>query len=53
MEDLYVNVNFASTLKSIVLFISYVDFSEVELKWSVQVIDVLYQLHATHTTVYK
>ena len=51
MEYLYVNVNFASTflLKSIVLFMSYVDFSEVEFKWFVQVIDVLYQLHATHT----
>ena len=33
MEDLYVNVNFPSTLvgKSIVLFMS---FSELEFKWS-------------------
>ena len=53
MEDLYVNVNFASTflLKSIVLFMSYVEFSELEFKWSIHVIDALNQLHATHTSI--
>ena len=46
MEDLYVNVNFASKFlwKSIVTL----SFSELEFKWSVHVIDALNQLHATH-----
>ena len=51
MEDLYVNVKFASKFlwKVIVLFMSYVEFSELEFKWSIHVIDALNQLHATHT----
>ena len=35
--------------KSIILFMSYVKFSELEFKWSVHVIGALNQLHATHT----
>ena len=51
MENLCINVHLASTFykKSIVLFMSYVEFSELEFKWSVHIIDVLNQLHAIYT----